>query len=208
MSMAILILIRHGETDYVGHRLAGHLPGIHLNQNGNNQARALAKRLSALPVNAIFSSPLERTMETARPLAKMKGLPVLSLPALTEINVGDWQGKSIPALRRLELWRGTHEEPARFSFPNGESFADKQRTIVTALEKLIRDRKSDSVLACVSHGDPIKLSLAYFLGLDLNNFQRIAIDPASASFIYFSGSRVRLGPINLVEDIPLIRPKR
>jgi len=147
-------------------------------------------------------------METAEPLAKLKGLPVQILPALTEINVGDWQGKSISSLRRLELWRETHEEPARFSFPNGESFYDKQHVIVTALEKLINKATDRSVIACVSHGDPIKLSLAFFLGLDLNNFQRIAIDPASASFVYFSGSRIRLGPINLVEDIQVDRPKR
>jgi len=205
--MALLILIRHGETDYVGNRLAGHLPDIHLNQKGKQQAAVLSKKLAGLPINAIYSSPLERTMETAEPLAKLKGLPIRVLPALTEINVGDWQGKSIPALRRLELWRGTHEEPANFSFPNGESFKNRQQVIVTTLEKLIRNTSTRSVIACVSHGDPIKLSLAYFLGLDLNNFQRIAIDPASASFVYFTGSRVRLGPINLVDDIVFDRPK-
>jgi broad specificity phosphatase PhoE len=206
--MPLLVLIRHGETDYVGNRLAGHLPDIHLNQRGKQQAKSLAKRLACLPLNAIYSSPLERTIETAEPLANLKGLSVQIMPALTEINVGDWQGESIPALRRLELWRGTHEEPARFSFPNGESFTIKQRVMVTALEKLIWGADAHTVFACVSHGDPIKLSLAHFLGMDLNNFQRIAIDPASASFIYFSGSHVRLGPINLVEDITLDRPEQ
>ena len=206
--MTILILIRHGETDFVGNRLAGHLPNIHLNSRGRQQVKALSKKLACIPINAIYSSPLERTIETAEPLAKIKGLPVQILPALTEINVGDWQGKPIIALRRLELWQGTHESPARFSFPNGESFAEKQHVIVTALEKLIRDASARSIIACVSHGDPIKLSLAYFLGLELNNFQRIAIDPASASFIYFSGPRIRLGPINLVDDIVTDRPKR
>jgi len=206
--MAILILIRHGETDYVGNRLAGHLPNIHLNPKGRKQVKALSKKLAGFPINAIYSSPLERTIETAELLAKIKGLPVQILPALTEINVGDWQGKPIPALRRLELWQGTHEAPARFSFPNGESFAEKQHVIVTALERLVRDASARSVIACVSHGDPIKLSLAYFLGLELNNFQRIAVDPASASFIYITGNRIRLGPINLVDDIVTDRPKR
>lgn len=205
--MALLILIRHGETDYVGNRLAGHLPGISLNTHGKQQAEAISTLLAKLPISAIYSSPLERTMETAQPLAKLKDLPIQVLPALTEINVGDWQGKSIPALRRLELWRGIHTEPAKFTFPHGESFSDKQDVIVAALNKVIRNAGARSVIACVSHGDPIKLSLAYFLGLDLNNFQRIAIDPASASFVYFSGSRVRLGPINLVEEFPVDRPK-
>jgi probable phosphomutase (TIGR03848 family) len=206
--MSVLILIRHGDTDYVGNRLAGHIPGIHLNPHGRQQAEALAHRLASFPLTAIYSSPLERTIDTAAPLARVHKLPVQILPPLTEINVGDWQGKSIPSLRPLSLWRSLHEEPAMFSFPNGESFADRQKVICSALEKLIEGANTRAVIACVSHGDPIKLALAYFLGLELNNFQRIAIDPASASFVYFSGSRIRLGPINLVEDITLNRPKR
>ncbi len=206
--MPVLILIRHGETDYVGNRLAGHLPGIHLNPGGRLQAEVLANRLAPFHITAIYSSPLERTVDTAEPLARINKLPVQILPALTEINVGDWQGKSIPGLRRLSLWNSLHEEPARFSFPNGESFADRQREICSALERLIKEANSKAVIACVSHGDPIKLALAHFLGLELNNFQRLAIDPASASILYFSGSRIRLGPINLVEDVPLRRPRR
>lgn len=206
--MPVLILIRHGDTDYVGNRLAGHIPGIHLNPHGRQQAEELAHRLASIPLTAIYSSPLERTIDTATPLARVHKLPVKILPALTEINVGDWQGKSIPGLRRLSLWHSLHEEPARFSFPNGEGFADRQKAICSALEKLIEKANSRAIIACISHGDPIKLALAYFLGLELNNFQRIAIDPASASFVYFSGSSIRLGPINLVEDITLNRPKR
>jgi broad specificity phosphatase PhoE len=206
--MPVLILIRHGDTDYVGNRLAGHIPGIHLNPRGRQQAEAIAQRLASFPFTAVYSSPLERAIDTATPLARVHKLPVQILPSLTEINVGDWQGKSIPGLRRLSLWHSLHEEPARFSFPNGESFIDRQREICSALEKLIDKANSQAVIACISHGDPIKLALAYFLGLELNNFQRIAIDPASASFVYFSGSCIRLGPINLVEDITLNRPKR
>lgn len=206
--MSVLILIRHGETDYVGNRLAGHIPGIHLNLHGRQQAEVLANKLASYPLTAIYSSPLERTVDTAEPLARAHKLPIQILPPLTEINVGDWQGKSIPNLRRLSLWQSVHDEPARFSFPNGESFTDRQRVMCAALEELIKAASTRAVIACVSHGDPIKLALAHFLGLELNNFQRIAIDPASASFIYFSGTRIRLGPINLVEDIPIHRPKR
>jgi broad specificity phosphatase PhoE len=206
--MSVLILIRHGETDYVGNRLAGHLPGIHLNHQGRQQAEALAHRLASFPLTAIYSSPLERTIDTAEPLARIHNLPIQILPPLTEINVGDWQGKSISTLRRLSLWHSVHEEPAMFSFPNGETFTGKQKVIVSALEKLITAANSRAVIACVSHGDPIKLALAHFLGLELNCFQNIAIDTASASFVYFTGSQIRLGPINLVEEIPLSRAKR
>jgi len=204
--MPILILIRHAETDYVGKRLAGHLPGIHLNQKGKQQAEQLAQKLSEIPITKIYSSPLERAVKTAETLAHRRGLSINILQALMEIDVGDWQGKSLPALRRLKRWQATHDEPARFSFPNGESFIDKQQAMCVALEKLMRDASDNEIIACVSHGDPIKLSLAYFLGLELNNFQRIIIDPASASFVYFSGNRIRLGPINLVEGVCLKRP--
>jgi broad specificity phosphatase PhoE len=206
--MPLLILMRHGDTDYVGKRLAGLLPNIHLNRRGRQQADALAHKLSDLPISAIYSSPIERAIETAEPLAKLKKLQVQILQPLIEINVGDWQGKSISGLQRLKHWHDIHELPARFTFPNGDNFSDKQKAVVSALKELVDNANSQAVIACVSHGDPIKLCLAYFLGLDLNNFQRIAVDPASASFIYFSGAQVRLGPINLVEEIPQGRPKR
>ncbi|MGA9398808.1 MAG: histidine phosphatase family protein [Anaerolineaceae bacterium] len=204
--MPILILIRHAETDYVGKRLAGHLPDIHLNKRGKQQAENLAIKLSEIPITKIYTSPLERAFETAEPLAHRKGLSINILQALMEIDLGDWQGRSLPALRRLKRWQATHDEPARFSFPNGESFRDKQQVMCTALEMLMREAGNNEIIACVSHADPIKLCLAYFLGLELNNFQRIIIDTASASFIYFSGNRIRLGPINLVDSICLKRP--
>ncbi len=204
--MPILILIRHAETDFVGKRLAGHLPGIHLNQKGKQQAEQLAQRLSEIPITVIYSSPLERTVETAVPFARQRGLSINILQELSEINVGDWQGKSLSGLRRLKQWKAIHNQPERFSFPGGESFQNKQLVMCQALEKLIQKADKNAVIACVSHGDPIKLSLAYFLGLDLNNFQHIIIDPPSASFMFISGNHVRLGPINLVNDICLMRP--
>jgi broad specificity phosphatase PhoE len=203
--MPLVILIRHGDTDYVGNRLAGHLPGIHLNQYGRCQTEQLAGRLAVLPITAVYSSPLERALDTAEPLARKKGVSIKVLQPLTEINVGDWQGKSLPYLRRLKRWRETHEQPASFSFPNGERFSEKQRIICEAIKKLVEGLARNDIIACVSHADPIKLCLAYFLDMDLNNFQRIAIDPASASFVYFSDSHIRVGPINLVEEIPVMR---
>ncbi len=111
---------------------------------------------------------LSEQWKQLEPLAKLKDLPVQVLPALTEINVGDWQGKSIPALRRLELWREIHEEPARFSFPNGESFSDKQHVIVAALEKLIRECQCPiSHCLCLTRGsDQTKPGLFPGLGLE------------------------------------------
>ena len=185
--MSVLILIRHGETDYVGNRLAGHIPGIHLNLHGRQQAEMLTHRLASYPLTAIYSSPLERTVDTAEPLARAHKLPIQILPSLTEINVGDWQGKSIPNLRRLSLWQSVHDDPARFSFPNGESFTDRQKLICTALEKLIRAANSRAVIACVSHGDPIKLRWRIFWDWSL---------------IIFNGSPlIRLQPVSFISPV-------
>ena len=90
--MTIILLIRHGENDWVGKKLAGRLPGVHLNQNGLNQAQAVAATLHNLPIKAIYSSPLERAMETAQPLALVKKMEITICDNLSEINFGDWQG--------------------------------------------------------------------------------------------------------------------
>ena len=102
--MAIILLIRHGENDWVGKKLAGRLPGVHLNQNGLNQAKGLAATLQNLPIKAIYSSPLERAMETAQPLADVKKMEISICENLSEINFGGWQGKSIKQMRSLKLW--------------------------------------------------------------------------------------------------------
>ena len=101
--MTVVMLIRHGETDYVKkHRLAGRLAGVHLNKNGVRQAAALAEKLASLPVKAIYSSPLERTMETAKPIAKSLNLELQECPELIEIDCGEWQDQSLGKLRRMK----------------------------------------------------------------------------------------------------------
>lgn len=182
--MPILFLIRHGENDYVKkNRLAGRLPGVHLNKNGLAQAQALAERLKEAPLKAVYSSPLERAVETAQPLAQLLGLEVLQRSGLLETDYGEWTDQSLKALRRLKLWKNVQQAPSLMRFPGGESFAECQHRVCQEIETICSQHEPKDLLACVFHADPIKLALAYFIGLPLDQFQRLMIVPASVSVL-------------------------
>ncbi len=179
--MTVFLLIRHGENEYVASgRLAGRLPGIHLNAAGRAQAQALADSLRGLPVEAVYSSPLERTLETAEPIAAACGLPVIPRQGLLEVDFGAWQGEAIKTLQQRALWRTVQRAPARMRFPGGETFSQAQQRIAEELERLRRRHPApESLVVCVSHSDLIKLAAAYYLGLPLDLFQRLHVAPAS-----------------------------
>ena len=125
--MPLLLLIRHGENDYTKtHKLAGRLPGVHLNEHGQKQARALAEALTQVPIKAVYSSPLERAVETATPIAKARGLKIQIEKGLLETNVGKWQGRSLASLRLQKQWRVVQQAPSRAQFPEGETFYELQ----------------------------------------------------------------------------------
>ncbi len=191
--MSIVLLIRHGENDYVRKgRLAGRLPGVHLNDTGQAQARTLAERLAGAPIKAVYSSPLERAMETAQPLADALGLPVIVRHGLTESGLGRWQGHTLKALGRLKVWRVVQNTPSLFRFPQGESFAEIQHRMVQEIETLRAEHDPQDVFACVSHADPIKLATAYYIGLALDLFQRLNAAPASLTALYIGEGGSRL----------------
>ncbi len=178
--MALLLLIRHGENDYTKkHKLAGHLPNVHLNERGQTQARDLAEALKDAPIKAIYSSPLERARETAAPIAKTHHLKVQIEAGLIETNVGKWQGRSLAALRLNRQWKVVQNAPSRAQFPEGETFYECQTRVVAALDKIIAAHKPQDIIACVFHADPIKLAVAYYLGMPLDHFQRLGCDTGS-----------------------------
>jgi len=178
--MTILLLIRHAENDYVKTgRLAGRLAGIHLNETGRQQARAVADKLTGAPVKAVYSSPLERAIETATPIAEALNLEVTLRPNLVEMDFGEWQNKKLKGLSRLKAWKVVQGAPARMRFPQGESFAEAQHRICQELDLLARQHDPKDMIICVSHSDPIKLAVAYYLGLPLDLFQRLTVSPAS-----------------------------
>jgi probable phosphoglycerate mutase len=195
--MPIFLLIRHGETDYNKKmHIAGRLPGVHLNKKGQQQAQSIADKLADLPIKAVYSSPLERTLETAEPLAKALKLEVIPVPGLLETDCGEWQGQSIKKLCRLKIWQSVQQRPALFHFPGGEWIGECQHRMVEVIESLRLKHSPQDLLACFSHADPIKQVLAYYLGLPLDNFQRLAIDTASITTLQVNEGGSRLIMMN------------
>ena len=183
--MPLLLLIRHGENDYVKTgKAAGRLPGVHLNEKGREQAQALAEALKTVPIKAVYSSTLERAMETADPIAKMHKLRVQRAPGLLESDIGKWQGRSWKSLRLTKGWKTVQTAPSHFRFPDGESFLEMQTRIVNTLEEICaRHSRPHDILACVFHADPIKLAVAHYIGLPLDRFQRLACDTGSLTML-------------------------
>lgn len=195
--MPTILLIRHGENEYVAKgRLAGRMSGVHLNEKGRQQAEAVAKTLASVPIKAVYSSPLERCMETAQPLAEALKLEVIPRDGLLEIDFGDWQDKTLKSLRRRKLWKIVQGNPARMQFPEGETFANAQLRIVGELEALSRQHSPKDLIVCFSHSDLIKLGVSYYLGQPIDLFQRIAIAPASISTLHLSEMGVHVINVN------------
>lgn len=195
--MPIFLLVRHGENEYVSKgRLAGRLPGVHLNDKGRKQAQALADVLKDAPIKAVYSSPIDRTMETAQPIAEALDLDVIPRDGLLEIDFGNWQDKTLKQLRRRKLWKVVQSTPSMMEFPQGETFFNAQARVVKELIDLSKKHKKDDLVVCVSHSDLIKLAVAYFLGLPIDLFQRLSISTASISTIFIADNSARVFNIN------------
>jgi probable phosphoglycerate mutase len=206
--MTILLLIRHGSNDWVGQRLAGWTPEVHLNEVGQRQADALIEQLADVPLTAIYSSPLERAQETAAPLAQHRGLPVTTVADLGEVRYGAWQGRALKELAKTELWQQVQRFPSRTRFPQGESLMEAQGRVVQALEELVQEHPGDdAVLAAFSHGDVIKAAIAHYMGLHLDLFQRLVISPASVSVLVLGKSGPHLIRLNDTGKLSLQPPK-
>ena len=196
--MPVVFLIRHGENDYIKKgRLAGRLPSVHLNERGQKQAVAIAESLKKTPINAIHASPLERAVETAEPLARALNLDVQIHPGLMDTDVGEWQDVPLKKLRRLALWKQVQQNPSSVRFPGGESFLELQVRLVNSIEKILGESGKKDMLAVVFHADPIKLVLAHYLGLPMDNFQKLGVSPGSVSVLVTGKSGGYLAALNL-----------
>jgi probable phosphoglycerate mutase len=184
--MTIFLLVRHGENDWVKkHRLAGWLPGVHLNETGKQQAQEAGNRLASLPVQAVYSSPVTRCVETAEYIAPHFDLPIILSEEFGETRYGKWEGKKIKKLARKPSWQIVQFYPSRMRFPKGEALREVQFRAVQALEKLAAKHESETVVV-VSHADVIKLVIAHYIGVHIDLFQRIAVSPASVSVLHLS----------------------
>jgi broad specificity phosphatase PhoE len=181
--MSDFYLIRHGSNDYLAKfLLAGRLPNVHLNEQGRVEAQHVANALSAAGIERIFSSPLERAVQTAEPTAQLLGLKIEIAPEILEIDFGDWTGRPVPELDQVPAWKNFNLYRSGTRIPNGETMLEAQARMVGFVEKLQRANPNQTV-ALFSHGDPIKSVLAYYLGIPLDLFTRIEISPGSYSIL-------------------------
>jgi probable phosphomutase (TIGR03848 family) len=187
-----VILLRHGRTTAnAGGVLAGWTPGVRLDDAGQAQARAVGERLAMVPLAAVVSSPLERCRQTADVVAAGRELAVQTDDRLGEARYGDWTGRTIKELTREPLWKIVQQHPSAAVFPGGggEGLAQTQARAVAAVRGWNATLGPDAVWLACSHGDVIKAILADALGLHLDQFQRIVVDPASVSVVTYTDTR-------------------
>ncbi|MDQ1688354.1 MAG: hypothetical protein QOK42_1329 [Frankiaceae bacterium] len=188
--MTTVLLVRHGLTAMTGPVLAGRTAGVHLDDRGTAQAKALAERLLPLPLAAIVTSPLERCRETAKEIAA--GRPATKIQVdkrFIECEYGEWTGRPLKELAKDPLWKVVQAHPSAAVFPGGEPLRDSQARAVAAVRDWNARLGDDATYAVVSHGDIIKAILADALGLHLDQFQRVAVDPCSVSVVRYTELR-------------------
>jgi broad specificity phosphatase PhoE len=202
-SECTFLLIRHGMTDVVGRKLTGRRPGVVLNESGHRQVRDLAAGLRGLKATAIYSSPLERAMETAKALGEVLGLEVVSSDRLLEVDFGGWEGLTLAELSGVPAWNAFNRMRSHFAAPSGEHMLDIQRRMAAEIEEL-RQRHAGGVVILVSHGDVIRVTLAHYLGIPLDLFLRLEVSPASVSVVQVGAEEIRVPVVNAT--IPLLAP--
>ena len=180
--MTVFFLIRHALHSLGGETLAGRLPDVHLSPKGRHQAESLAARLAAVPLKALYSSPMERTQETARAIGATTGLTPQISPEITELDFGDWMGQKIADLRPDEKWKQFNAFRSGTRAPNGELMLETQLRIIGFMTQL-RERHPNEAIALVSHADVIKSAVAYCLGVPIDFMSRIEISPASVTVV-------------------------
>lgn len=201
----LVLMVRHGRTPTTGKVLPGRAPGLHLGPEGLQQAEDAGRRIAALSfagsddgdgkkgrVSAVYASPMERTRETAAPIARALGLRVRTNKGLLEADFGDWTGKRLADLNRRKEWTQVQRYPSGFRFPGGESFSEMQQRITSAIEGLVAKHQGETIVV-VSHADPIKAAVAHAMGTHLDLFQRIVVGPCSVSAVLHSPT----GPVVL-----------
>ena len=193
--MITFFLIRHASCSGLGQTLWGRTPGVCLNETGKLQAQRVAERFGGMTLQAIYSSPLERALETAETIARSMNLEVTKNPAFDEINFGEWTGKSFDTLSSDESWRRFNRDRSTTRIPGGESFLEVQTRVVTGLERL-SSQHTNARVAIVSHADVIKAAVGYFTATPIDLLQRIEISPCSVSVVAMDKDSVRVLTIN------------
>jgi probable phosphoglycerate mutase len=197
----MFFLVRHGANDTVGHGIAGRRPGVRLNAEGLAQATAVAERLATAELAAVYCSPMERTRETAEAIASRSGVPLRIMDALNEVDFGGWTGSAFSDLDRDPRWAGFNRVRSQTRIPGGELMLETQTRMVVALEQLCAAHPKERI-AVVSHGDPIRAALIYYIGIPIDLMQRLQIDLASVSVVAVDAQGATVRCINHTGDLP------
>ncbi len=218
----LVLLVRHGKTPTTGSVLPGRAAGLHLADEGVRQAEAVAGRIRELHdartldakgqpkkdakgITAVYASPMERTQETAAPIAKALGLRTRTRKGLIECDFGTWTGEELAKLNKLPEWKTVQQHPSGFRFPKGESFGEMQTRIVDTVNELVAAHPGETIVA-VSHADPIKAAVASALGTPLDLFQRIVIGQCSVSAVLYTTTGPVVLCVNHTDDLVALVP--
>lgn len=201
--MTTFLLIRHAAHDLLGNTLAGRVPDVHLNAQGKLEAERLADRLAHLPIRAIYTGPLERSQESAWPLAMRFMLELRVHEGFDEIDFGDWTRKTFAELEIVPEWQEWNARRSTASASGGESMLHVQERIVQALDHLSEVHAGEHV-AIISHGDVIKAALLHYLGTPLDRIHQIEVSPASVTMLAVEAG---YGRITLMNDSGELAPK-
>jgi len=205
--MPTIIFIRHGENNYTRNkRLAGRLPGVHLNKHGKAQAKSLADRLKYISIKAIYCSPLERTVETAQPIAEALNVEIIYSNNLLEVDFGEWQGKTLSSIQKQYLWKYVQNSPSMTRFPNGESFLDAQNRVIKQIEEINDKYAPEDNILCISHCDIIKLAIAFCIGMPVDCFQRLYISTGSLNVLKIVDGHSSLITLNFDPTCSIFTP--
>ena len=201
--MTTVLLIRHGRTSAnTAGILAGRSSGVELDAVGRTQVADVGTRLVGVPLRAVVTSPLRRCRQTTQALvgARAEPCPVHSEQGIIECGYGDWTGKTLKELSGEKLWATVQSQPSAVRFPGGESMTEISARAVGTIRgwdaRMEAEHGPDAVWAAVSHGDVIKAVLADALGMHLDAFQRILVDPASVSIVRYTASRPYVVTVN------------
>lgn len=187
------LLIRHAAHDYLGRAVPGRKPGVHISARGREQAEQLARSLAALPIDGLYSGPLERVRETAKPVCRGLNLELKIDDAFDEFDVGDWTDRTFADLDRDELWRRFNSFRSCTRPPGGELMIEVQARVV---RKMCELRAQHRCVAIITHGDVVRAALTHFLGMHISAYAQIEIDPASISLVEWWDDFARVRMMN------------
>ncbi|MFM1986242.1 MAG: hypothetical protein RIS18_459 [Actinomycetota bacterium] len=210
--MTTVYLVRHGRTPANEKGiLAGRTKGVDLDDLGVKQAQALGTTLESIDFKKILVSPMERCQQTARILNQFSKFPKKPSinSGINECDYGDWSNKKLSSLRKKSLWKTVQEKPSLVEFPNGEKMSSMLDRVKTTILENALELKSEDNMLVVSHGDPIRSFIADCLGIHLDNFQRIIVDPCSVSIVKIFENNIQVISVNnRVQIIGEVKRKR